>query len=219
MNVRYSVLGVRSRRQRGKAPLLSGCFRHGIPKTQHRRPNTGFTLIEMITILIIIAIMSSLTVPYYARFRDRADFDRSVSILEGELNNARHSAIQTGADCVVRFDPQIDVFTIAVEVPEAQSDTPAAMQDQPDALRIPPPKSVNIGDNIGVQEFRPLINHDSQSNDTTENRAMTEMRFHEDGSSDGGTITLISPHGFAAQIQITPQSGAVRVQQDNERPR
>ena len=176
----------------------------------------AFTLIEMITLLIIIAVLSAAAVPYYARLRDHADFQRAVGILQGELADARNAAIQAGADCIVRFDPQIDVFEVIVEVADPSADSPAAMLDQSEQVHIPPPRTVGLGEDIAVQEFRPLINQDSQLTNSAENRALTEIRFHEDGSSDGGSIVLISPHGYGARLQIAPQTGAISVQQQED---
>ena len=85
---------------------------------------SGFTLIEMIVLIIIIAVMSSLAVPTYSRFHASMEFKQSVRSVIGLLQHARQAAIQSNADATLSYDSRSGTFVVEVEAPEPGQDNP-----------------------------------------------------------------------------------------------
>lgn len=204
----------------GPQSLRPSCGSQPGPSRSVRLPERSgraFTLIEMVTLIIIIAVISAVVVPSYTRFRARGEFQSVVETLRGELSEARNLAVQNGTDSVVRFDPQTDVFMVTVDVPDAPTDVPETMQESADAVTAPPPRIVPLAGSVAVREFQ-VLPPDSQSADSNQQtNGPAEMRFHEDGRSDGGLITLVSEFGYAAQLEVSPLTGVVTVRDDNGR--
>lgn len=65
---------------------------------------TGLTLIELITVLTILGIITSVAVPNIATMRDRAAVRGATSALVSSLADARHLATRWNRRTAVRFD-------------------------------------------------------------------------------------------------------------------
>lgn len=65
---------------------------------------SGFTLLETTLALVLIAIVSSMAVPAFARVRDRAAVHGATSALVSALAGARHHALRWQRRTAVRFD-------------------------------------------------------------------------------------------------------------------
>src|SRR5437899_2022414 len=96
-------------------------------KAQHPTLH-AFTLIEMLVLIIIIAVLSSVVVPAYARFHEKAKFHQGVQQMVEFLASAREEALKAGSDAVVRFDPQTEALAFSVETQTPNTDVPTAMQ-------------------------------------------------------------------------------------------
>src|SRR4051794_29344581 len=84
-------------------PRIEGCRTPSGLRSPARR-RAGFTLIEMVVMIMIIAILSSVAVPAYHRFRARTQFEATVQKTVSLLAWARAAAIESNADAVVRYD-------------------------------------------------------------------------------------------------------------------
>jgi prepilin-type N-terminal cleavage/methylation domain-containing protein len=176
--------------------------KHPTPNTARRRRN-GFTLIEMVVMIMIIAILSSVAVPAYHRFRMKTRFDESVQKTVSLLAWARAAAIESNADAVVRFDHTSGAFMVAVEANPPTDDAPAALQDAEHAPQPPQPRMEALGEDVAVAQFS--VNQ-VQPGMNAQN-GIQEMRFHEDGSADGAHIALVSAGGYRAFLQVLPMTG------------
>ena len=54
--------------------------------------NNGFTLIELIVTIAVIAIIASLAMPYYHRFMAEAEAKNITRLLEFHIQKAKNSA-------------------------------------------------------------------------------------------------------------------------------
>jgi len=71
-----------------------------------RASSRGFTLIEMMVTVAIIAIVAALAYGSIARQRPRANLMGTATELQALLRNARQNALSTSRDTVVLFLPQ-----------------------------------------------------------------------------------------------------------------
>lgn len=64
----------------------------------------GFTLFELVLVLSLIGILTSLAVPGVARARDRGAVHGATSALVSALADARHQALRWQRRTAIRFD-------------------------------------------------------------------------------------------------------------------
>lgn len=176
-----------------------------------RRSARAFTLIEIIVLIIIIAVLSSVAVPRYARFYARTKFQQSVQAVVGLLAWAREAAIQTGADNLLRFDAQTETFLVTVETPRLEDDLPTALVGASDAADLLEPRALTLGENVVVRDFAVYNLRPPSAAATADRPSMPQLRFREDGSCDGARFLLLSQDGYRAEIEVAPLTGRVVV--------
>ncbi len=66
--------------------------------------NQGFTLIEILTVAIIIGIVSAIAAPNFLGLLNRNRVNQGLTELEGAINEAQRQAIRTGKSCTITLD-------------------------------------------------------------------------------------------------------------------
>jgi prepilin-type N-terminal cleavage/methylation domain-containing protein len=96
--------GARTRRDTsgGRTRLAGNALQEAIVRTVKPR---GFTLLEMMVVLGIIAILLGLAVPTLMRSRPKATLDSVTTDLEGMLHSARQEALARGTNVAVLVFP------------------------------------------------------------------------------------------------------------------
>ncbi len=178
----------------------------GVVRTDWRY--RGFTLIEMLVLIIIIAIISAIAVPAYARFLIQARFQNSVQNTVSLLTWAREAAVQAGSDSIVRFDAQTESFLVTVEPQSPVSDLPTALQEAQETSPTSNSRGYRVGEDIAVANFTVYDSTAGVSGGGLIAPA-TELKFHEDGSTNGGRLVMVSQSGYASAIEISPVTGRV----------
>ena len=69
------------------------------------RQNAGFSMIELVTALVLTGIVLSLTVPRMDGFINRQKTRRSLDVVAGDVAFARLQAVQNGQRVWMRFNP------------------------------------------------------------------------------------------------------------------
>jgi type II secretion system protein H len=188
---------------RGASQLLSTVIRH--PSTVGRR---GFTLIELIVVIIIMAVLSAVAVPSYMKLYARSKFDGSVQEIMSVCRWARDMAVETGLETIVRFDPQTETFIAAANQPEVLADMPTVMleqREQQEQNAAPPPRIHALSEDLSIvdfQSYRPELSFASGSAESA-----TVIRFRHDGSCDGGRFAIASDSGYRAIVEIAAATG------------
>jgi type IV fimbrial biogenesis protein FimT len=77
------------------------------------RRHTGFTLIELMVVIAIVAIVASMSAPPILRWRTDAKLRGAVSNLRGDLELAKQRAIRENSFVAVLFTP--DGYSIFVD--------------------------------------------------------------------------------------------------------
>lgn len=171
--------------------------------------NAGFTLIEMLVLIIIIAVLSSIAVPSYSRFHASMEFKQSVRSVVGLLQYARQTAIQNNADVIVSYDPRAAAFHVIMDIPDPGPDQPAALQDSTDSMPVPAAYVTTLGEDVVVQDFQVLNGLTGEL--MTQSGEGPQITFHDDGTCDGARIVLASSKGYQEEIDVWPTTGRASI--------
>jgi prepilin-type N-terminal cleavage/methylation domain-containing protein len=196
--------------KKGKSMLVHGPWSMVRPSSSVRP--SGFTLVEMIVLIFIIAILSSVAVPAYHRFKAKSVFQATVERTVSLLTWARAAAVESNSDAVLQFDHQSGTFIVSVPPRAPSEDMPAALQEAERLVQPPQPRTSVLGEDVAVAEFS--VNRVNPNTNTPS--GIQEIRFHEDGSSDGARIALVSADGYRAFLHVLPMTGRTVVSDEPE---
>lgn len=175
-----------------------------------KQARTAFTLIEMLVVVVIMAVFASVAVPQYLRMLARANFDAALANIVAALQTARDLAIRYAADSAVTFDAQSQTLVVSVPNPAPSMDAPIVMQDQASAEPAPEPRVLNLGEAVTITNFEPF----DASGAGSAAASATAIQFHDDGSSTGGRLTIVSADGYAAAVEVAPATGTARITEE-----
>ena len=125
-----------------------------------RTPRGGFTLVEMIVVLIVVAVIAGLTAPAMMRITGTPADDSDAAPLTALLRAARRQAIENGSVVTVILDPRAARYRADTSSPRG-----AGMLSE------------------GVLAFDPGVTLESDS-------LRVHFRFRPDGSVFGDTLTV-----------------------------
>lgn len=125
-----------------------------------RRPagGGGFTLIELIAIMVITAVLAAVSVPAFSNLADTRGVSASRMLLR-DMTFARQRAVATGTTTWVVFDAGAHSWSILAEDPDNTGRAAATVLNDPATGRVFT-QTLNAGDFNGVQMT--AINFDSQ---------------------------------------------------------
>jgi prepilin-type N-terminal cleavage/methylation domain-containing protein len=78
-----------------------------------RKSNSGFTLVEMLAVVIILGVIAAVAVPNLLGWFNRNRVNEAMRQVEGALKEAQKQAIRTGKRCTIDIEPTS--FTIDVK--------------------------------------------------------------------------------------------------------
>ena len=87
------------------------------PRVQFRRGASGFTLAEMLIVVLILGIVALTTVPLIGTALQEARLSRATVDVVSALEYARAGAAATGADFQVRFPDGAGIVVVEQRVP------------------------------------------------------------------------------------------------------
>ncbi|HUI44964.1 MAG TPA: GspH/FimT family pseudopilin [Nitrospirota bacterium] len=87
------------------------------------RSTKGYTLIELIFVIVLIAIMAALAVPYYMNWINNTDYRSAARHVASVLRQARSNAIATNKEQQVILQPVNNVYSYGTIASSLSSNT------------------------------------------------------------------------------------------------
>lgn len=69
----------------------------------HKKSNWGFTLIEMITTVIIVGVLAAIAAPNFLGLLNQSRVKDGLSAVEGAIKESQRLAIRRGKTCKIKF--------------------------------------------------------------------------------------------------------------------
>ncbi|MBI3920309.1 MAG: prepilin-type N-terminal cleavage/methylation domain-containing protein [Armatimonadetes bacterium] len=156
----------------------------------------GFTLIELIGVMLLLVVLSSLAMPSFFRAHREARVRASVRRVMAALNLARGRAVSENTRARVEFDVQRGYYGVAVESEQDKGEprfvTEVSSLGRPHAL--PPGITLTV---LSALRDRP-----------TEKEVVT---FYDDGRADEAVIFLRDRFDNERTLSVDPLTGKVRL--------
>jgi len=181
----------------------------------HGRNERGFTLLELIVVLVIVGLMSTLVAPQLAGPLGNLALKTASQKISASLRYARSQAASEKTTYVALFDfdknrlvisnpsvPAAEMRGLPVNNREASDKAPGG----PQANEQDPPDGSKVYDLPGGVK---LIKGVSRESDV--DSGLFRVLFFPGGGSSGGEITVANERGRKYRIQIDFITGTVRL--------
>jgi prepilin-type N-terminal cleavage/methylation domain-containing protein len=146
----------------------------------------GFTLAELVIVVLIIGILTAMATPKFAASLKRAQADAACLRVKADLNLARQTAISRSTTQSVQFIANSAVYTL------------------PGIADLDNPALAAYSVNLAEGEYRAVVTAASFGAGAT-------VQFDRYGQAiDGGSVT-ISAGGIMKTISVDATSGAVTI--------
>lgn len=153
----------------------------------------GFTLLEMMMVLVLFGLFTALALPAFSRTLDQLALKRTIQEMVSVVRHAREKAILKQAPQWVGLDLIQDQYGLG-----------EGYADEEFPLDLEGGKSSGLPPQIDLKGFE-WINGGNESE-----RAW--IQFYPDGSASGGAITLVNRRGtHSARLSLNPFTGQARV--------
>jgi len=181
----------------------------------------GFTLIEMIVVVIIVAVMASVLVPAYSKFYARQRFDSSVQDVQGAFAYARELSLQLDAPVTLNFDPQSETFAVdgsqlapPVDQPSNFPDVTSNNATLSQTHVVPLDPGVRIVGFSTTDDSLDSVSGPNAQPTAGGGRGATSVHFRPDGTSDGAELTVVDPvNGYSVHLTLQPATSRMLADQ------
>ena len=151
-----------------------------------RKRSAGFTLLEVLLVVTIIAVAASLTVPRFSSTWRQLAFDRAVDRLEDTMEYAMRRSAVDGRTYRLTFDAGRGTYVIEKSTSPYTSTDPNF--DKVDGVRG---KRKKLADEI-------IVKHSPE-----------EILFFPGGSSTGGWFELLGPNDVVVHLSVPMITGRI----------
>ncbi len=196
----------------------------GSPRTERREYSTGFTLIEMLAVMAIIALVVGIALPNFG-LRSRRAMDDEAKQLAANLEFARQRSVMTGIPHRLVIDVEGGSYWLEWLVSEARA------RGEEDLLGLPvyelggrqeipmaAPRSIErsyqaLPGSLGhTTSLRWMIRIDGvEIAGGFLERGLVNVAFERDGTSESVQILLSDEDGHSIRIEIAPLADTVRI--------
>lgn len=160
--------------------------------------NKGFSLIELIVVLVIISLSISLVTPSLSRFSRTIELKTATKKVSGILRYYRSEAVNKGQVYQVLFDSDLrEVKVQSIELTEEKAEE-TKKEDKP------PQKVYFLPNWIHMREIK--VEPPQYSSD------LPIIEFYPNGGSNGGTILLDCDDRKGYRIKVHFLTGMVEIE-------
>jgi type II secretion system protein H len=166
-------------------------------RTLNRRlkgETNGFTLLELVLVLLLMSLIAGLTVPFVASTLDRIKLQSEVRKIASALQYARSEAISKKT-----------LYTFNIDIDENQYSLGIPKQEE-----ITPPKQID--ETVRILDY--------QKTDETLTEGAFMILFYPRGNSSGGTLRFISINDKDEEniyvVNIDPITGKPKIEKMEE---
>ena len=194
---------------------------------KHFTSGRGFTLLEVMLVLTLIVILSSIAMPSLKGFSGSARLKSSASAIRDMLNFARDMAITEKTAYFVVFDLDQNRYWLASSETFSASNLDASLitnasnttdqteiqsseSSQPSISRTSMILGIPQELNHNIRLSQMVTNHDSQTRNI--NSGVDYIYFSSTSSSEDTTLYIRDPEGRAVSITVEAAGARVRIQ-------
>ncbi len=188
----------------------------------HRSPRSALTLVEIILVLALLVVISSVTVPLLSKSLSHARLQHSGDLVRAAWGKARLAAMRAGESYVFRYEPKGSRFQIV-----SLAATTAENADEVNAL---PPEDAEDAeyaaeDILRLSRSRLLEEIVFASGDVasvpqmaaaaaaTKSGWSAPIVFYPDGTASDATVLLANPSGLTLRVTLRGLTGISRAGQ------
>jgi general secretion pathway protein H len=163
----------------------------------------GFTLIEMIIVLVILSVMTALVVPRLTKSLSRMNLEGTVRRVASALRLARSLAVTEKVTYLALFDMNADSLTVtSYQQTPKEEDSPELEAD-----RAVMPKVYILKDGIHLKEGVAL-------NGESVTDGAFRMAFFPGGGTSGGKVVLGDDEGRSFSVSVDRIAGSVKINEN-----
>ena len=148
------------------------------------KPQQGFTLIEVIIVLVLVALAAALTVPNLEKMNQNQELKRCMEQIYDNLVLLRNEAISYDRTMKMDFYPQARCYRFT------------------------------IGEEVIEQSFKPFFLEepalDKDEKDENEEKGMLSVSFYGDGTSSGLNLVFIDEYTNEKYVcKVAPENSQI----------
>lgn len=144
--------------------------------------NKGFTLTELVIVMVIASILIAVAVPWFSNYLDYKALQTAMRQVEADLRNAQQKSKAASVPYKVELKPGNTFYKIWA-APSGQAEQLIETKELPQGIKI----SGNTAADYKIVYYQPT--YQSETN--------------------GGVITFVSPRGRTGQLTVTPTTGKI----------
>jgi len=205
---------------------MLGCWNAGMPELRNREQknsvfrqysiSSGFTLLELLVVLVIISLMSVLVVPQLTGSLARMNLQTASKKISASLRYARSQAASEKITYVAIFDFEKNRLSImtgqkAYDLPVLdRTQTGETLKEDLSDAKGPVirSKSYDLPDGVKLEK--------GVSGEDEIDSGLFEIAFFPTGSSSGGDVILTNDRGKRYKISVDFITGVVRLEELHE---
>ena len=177
--------------------------RHVSERGDYSYLNRGFTLIEVLVVIIIIAVMGAVVTPRYARYLEKVRFEGQVREVVDLFAFAREKAVDTDSVVTLSFDQQLSTFRVKGNAPPPSSDLPEALNS---STQNSPERGTQIDAGLQLSELYQVANfqigNTAQRGEGDHGNGSSEIHFRGDGTVEGAQVVVTSTTGDSVTLEL-----------------
>ena len=107
-------------------PLITILFFGRISSVEEQRKTVGFTMPEVIIVILIIGVLAAISAPSFLRWVRNKEVDDALALVVGALREAQSEALRLGQGCKVDIDTSTKVIRAeTIQPPPPAPPTPS----------------------------------------------------------------------------------------------